>query len=222
MHLELNRLSEKDRYKLLVSTVVPRPIALVVTQSEMGTLNAAPFSWFNVVSSDPPVLVLGIAARSPQARGRGAAVQKDTFTNIKETGEFVVNLVSEEIVTQMNITEVDFAPGVDELEKAQLATSPSALVKPPRITDSPIALECQTMKIVDLTPTQGIVLGTVLAIYINDDFILDPEKLYINTPKLKLVGRMHAYGWYTKTTDLFHMHRVDSEFSRREGVSVPE
>ncbi len=222
MYFELDSLSEKNRYKLLVATVVPRPIALVVTQSKAGGLNAAPFSWFNVVSSEPPVVVLGIATRLPEARAYGGASQKDTFTNIIETGEFVVNLVNEDVAAQANMTEGDFAPHINELDKARLTTSPSTNVKPPRISDSPVALECQTMKIISLTPTSGIVLGRVLAIYVADECMLDAEKFYIDTPKLNLVGRMHASGWYAKTTDLFHLDKISSQFYETDSASAPE
>lgn len=132
MYFDLDQLTEKSRYKLLVATVVPRPIALVVSQDLDGRLNAAPFSWFNVVSSEPPIVVLGIAARLPEARKYGAAEQKDTLANIRATGEFVINLVSEDIAAKANIAEGDYEPAIDELRKAKLTPLPSIKVRPPR------------------------------------------------------------------------------------------
>src|SRR5262245_8538068 len=122
-------------YKLLVSTIVPRPIGWVVSQDRDGALNAAPYSFFNALSADPPVVGIGIGSRSS---GHG----KDTRTNIIETGEFVVNLVSEETAGAMNVTAIEFEPEVDELGEAGLTVCPSLRVKPPRIAESPVAIEC--------------------------------------------------------------------------------
>lgn len=217
MYFELDRLSEKNRYKLLVATVVPRPIALVVTCDATGSTNAAPFSWFNTVSSEPPVVVLGIATRLPEARRHGGAEEKDTLANIKASGEFVINLVSEAIAAQCNVTEGDYAPATDELAQAGLHTLPSQMVRPPRIAESPVALECRLMQIVPLSPTSAVVLGKVLALHIDDDCLLDAERCYVDTPKLRLVGRMHASGWYAKTQDLFHLNKLD-DASYREAM----
>jgi flavin reductase (DIM6/NTAB) family NADH-FMN oxidoreductase RutF len=212
MYFDLDRLSEKGRYKLLVATVVPRPIALVVTQDRQGGLNAAPFSWFNVVSSEPPVVVLGIASRLAEARKYGAAERKDTLANIRATNEFVINLVSQDIAAKANIAEGDFEPTVDELEKAGLHPVPSIKIKPPRIAESPVSLECRTFEIVPLSEASAVVLGRVFAMHIADDCLLDAERHYVDTPKLDLVGRMHAAGWYTRTQDLFHLDKIDASY----------
>jgi len=190
----------KERYKLLVSTVTPRPIAWVVSQDTEGHLNAGAFSFFNAFSGDPPVLAIGMASYKP---GR----PKDSRVNIRETGEFVVNLVSEGNAEQMNITSIEFDYGVNELEQAGLTTLPSARVKPPRIAESPVAMECQLMQIVDLGET-GLVLGRVVAMHVRDEFVLDAAKYYIDTPNLRLLGRMHGRGWYARTSDLFDMPRI--------------
>jgi len=191
----------RECYKLLVSTVTPRPIAWIVSQNLKGQLNAAPFSFFNAFSGDPPVVGVGIGSHEP---GRA----KDTRRNIRETREFVVNLVSEEVAEAMNITAIEFEASVNELAEAQLKTLPSARVKPPRIAISPVSMECALMQIVDLGPDNGLVLGRVLAIHVRDDMVLDPTKNYIDTPKLKLIGRMHGTGWYARTSDLFKMDRI--------------
>ena len=200
MLFDFNEIPGKERYKLLVSTVTPRPIAWVVSQDAGGHLNAGAFSFFNAFSGDPPVVAIGMASYK---LGR----PKDSRVNIRETGEFVVNLVSEGNAEQMNITSIEFDYGVNELEQAGLTTLPSARVKPPRIAESPVAMECQLMQIVDLGET-GLVLGRVVAMHVRDEFVLDAAKYYIDTPNLRLLGRMHGRGWYARTSDLFDMPRI--------------
>jgi len=201
MLFDFAAISPREGYKLLVSTVTPRPIAWVVSQNPHGRLNAAPFSFFNVFSGDPPVVGIGISSHEP---GR----PKDTRRNIRETREFVVNLVSEDVAEAMNITAIEFEPSVNELAEAQLATVPSAIVKPPRIAASPVSMECSLLQIVDLGPDNGLVLGRVLAMHVHDHLVLDAHKHYIDTPKLKTIGRMHGTGWYARTSDLFEMDRI--------------
>ena len=201
MLFDFSAIPPRECYKLLVSTVTPRPIAWIVSQNSKGQLNAAPFSFFNAFSGDPPVVGVGIGSHEP---GRA----KDTRRNIRETREFVVNLVSEEVAEAMNITAIEFEASVNELAEAQLKTLPSVRVKPPRIAISPVSMECALMQIVDLGPDNGLVLGRVVAMHVRDDMVLDPAKNYIDTPKLKLIGRMHGTGWYARTSDLFKMDRI--------------
>jgi flavin reductase (DIM6/NTAB) family NADH-FMN oxidoreductase RutF len=191
----------QDRYKLLVSTVLPRPIAWVVTQDLQGGLNAAPFSFFNVFSQDPPIVIIGIGGREP-------GEPKDTVRNIRETGEFVVNMVSHDNLQQMNVTAIDFPHGVDEIAEAGLTTVASAKIRPPRIAESPVALECRRHMLIDLKGDRTLVLGEVLAMHVRDDCIADLERLHVDTPKLDLVGRMHGGGWYARTTDLEEVPRI--------------
>jgi len=191
----------RERYKLLISTVTPRPIAWVVSQNAQGDLNAAPFSFFNAFSGEPPVVGIGISSHEP---GR----PKDTRNNISQTGQFVVNLVSDEAAAAMNITAIEFEADVNELEQAELATVSSVYVKPPRIAISPVAMECELLQIVEVGPETGLVLGRVRAMHIHDDMVIDPAKNYVDTPKLKLIGRMHSSGWYARTSDLFLMDRI--------------
>jgi len=198
MFFDFREIPGKECYKLLVSTVTPRPIAWVVSQDARGLLNAAPFSFFNAFSSD--VVGIGVGNRRP-----GQA--KDTGANIRETGEFVVNLVAEWNAEAMNITGIEFDPSIDELAQAGLTPVPSTRVKPPRIAESPVAMECELMQIVDIGEA-GLVLGRVLAMHVRDEFVLDAEKYYIDTPNLKLLGRMHGRGWYARTSDLFDMPRI--------------
>jgi flavin reductase (DIM6/NTAB) family NADH-FMN oxidoreductase RutF len=202
MLFECDRTSTENVYKLLVSTVVPRPIAWVTTQDIDGTVNAAPFSFFNAVSGNPPVVVFGIG-------GRGPGDVKDTGGNVRRTGEFVVNLVSNALASQMNITAIDFPKDVNELLQAGLHVAPSSKVKPPRIAESPVSFECERLVIVEVGVDRAVVLGKVLAIHVTDDCVLDSARCYIDTPKLDLIGRMHGRGWYARTTDRFEMPRID-------------
>jgi flavin reductase (DIM6/NTAB) family NADH-FMN oxidoreductase RutF len=213
MLFDFKEIPGKECYKLLVSTVTPRPIAWVVSQDANGVLNAGAFSFFNVFSGDPPVVGIGMASHKP---GR----PKDSRVNIRETGQFVVNLVSEENAEQMNITAIEFDPSVNELEQAGLTPAPSVRVKPPRIAESPVAMECELMQIVELGET-GLVLGRVVAMHVRDDVVLDAASHSIDTPKLRLLGRMHGRGWYARTTDLFDMPRIPASEWKMKTVSAP-
>jgi flavin reductase (DIM6/NTAB) family NADH-FMN oxidoreductase RutF len=200
MLFDFETIDPRDCYKLVVSSVVPRPIAWVVSQDAAGAVNAAPYSFFNVFTDDPVVVGFGCGPRP-----RGAL--KDTGANIRATGEFVVNLVPESAIHGMNVTAIDFPPGTDELAEAGLTKAASAKVKPPRIAESPVALECVTFQLIPVGH-HTIVLGRVVAMHIHDDCVLDPAKHYVDTPKLGLVGRMHGRGWYTRTTDRFEVPRM--------------
>jgi flavin reductase (DIM6/NTAB) family NADH-FMN oxidoreductase RutF len=154
------------------------------------------------------VVCIGIGGRKP-------GDIKDTGNNIRATGEFVVNLVSADTAEQMNITAIDFGPEVNEISEAGLTTLPSHHVKPPRIAESPVALECERLQIVDLNTDRAIVMGRVLAIHVRDDAVLDPERCYIDTPALDLIGRLHGAGWYTRTRDRFEMKRLEESAWRK-------
>lgn len=209
MLFDFTTLSAKDRYKLLVSTIVPRPIAWVVTQDLDGVLNAAPYSFFNTFANDPPVVVIGIG-------GRRAGDLKDTGSNIRLTGQFVVNLVAEENAPAMNVTAIDFGPEVDELREAGLHTLPSSRVAPPRIAESPVAFECERLMALELNNDRTLVIGKVLAMHVRDNAVLDPARCYIDTPKLNLIGRLHGAGMYTRTSDSFDMPRIlESDWVKR-------
>jgi len=205
MHFDLAQIPAADAYKLLVSTVVPRPIALVTTVDGKGRVNAAPFSFFNAVSSVPPVVVLGVSPGD--AGGDG---YKDTERNIRDSGEFVVNLVDEALAQRMNICAVDFPAGVDELGKAELTPLLSTGVRAPRIAQSPVSFECRRITGLSLGPRSTLEVGRVIHIHIRDDLV-DPVKMYVSTEKMRLIGRMHGRGWYARTSDLFLMERMTRE-----------
>lgn len=205
MHFDLAAIPETDAYKLLVSTVVPRPIALVTTVNAAGRVNAAPFSFFNAVSSVPPIVVLGISPGDPNAEpGDG---YKDTERNIRDAGEFVVNLVDEAIAERMNVCAVDFPTAIGELEHADLTPLPSVGVRPPRIAEAPVSFECKRVTGLSLGPRSTLEVGRVVHIHIRDDLV-DPERYYVATEKMRLIGRMHGRGWYARTSDLFLMDRM--------------
>jgi len=201
MLFDLAGLDAQNAYKLLVSTVVPRPIAWVTTQDLDGSVNAAPFSFFNAVSGDPPVVAIGIGGRAP-------GDVKDTGGNIRRTGQFVVNMVSDALAEKMNITAIDFDKSVNELTEAGLTTAASAKVRPPRIAESPVSFECERLVIVEVGVDRAVVLGRVVAIHIKDEFVLDAARCYVDTPKLDLIGRMHGGGWYSRTRDRFELPRI--------------
>ena len=153
----------------------------------------------------PPVVVLGI---SPGAAGEDG--YKDTERNIRDSGEFVVNLVDEALAERMNICAVDFPAGTGELNAAQLTPLPSVGVRAPRIGQSPVSFECRRITGVSLGPRSMIEIGRVIHIHIRDDLV-DQQKMYVRTEKMRLIGRMHGRGWYARTSDLFMMDRLDLE-----------
>ena len=205
MHFDLAQIPTTDAYKLIVSTVVPRPIALATTMDAAGRVNAAPFSFFNAVSSVPPVVVLGISPGDASGDG-----YKDTERNIRDSGEFVVNLVDEALAKRMNICAVDFPAGTGELDEAKLTALPSVGVRPPRIGESPVSFECRRITGLSLGPRSTLEIGRVIHIHIRDALV-DPVKTYVHTEKMRLIGRMHGRGWYARTNDLFLMDRLNLE-----------
>ncbi|WP_103336198.1 flavin reductase family protein [Pseudotabrizicola formosa] len=199
MRWDLDQVAPAIAYKLLAATVMPRPIAWVVTQDSTGSINAAPYSFFNVMGSAPPTIALGMLA--DPARGL-----KDSPRNILDSGEFVVCLVPERLAAAANLTAIDAPHGVDELALAGLATTPSTHVAPPRIADSPVAFECRTHTIVETGPAQLVVIGRVIAVHIEDRFILNPDQAHIDTPALDLVARSYGSDW-VRSRDTFLLKR---------------
>ncbi|PSJ55572.1 flavin reductase family protein [Kumtagia ephedrae] len=199
MRFDLEEVGTQNAYKLLVATVMPRPIAWVVTQDRQGGVNAAPYSFFNVMGSAPPTVAVGIMA-DPD---RGF---KDTARNILDTGEFVVNLVPERLVRAMNLTAIDAPRGIDELALAEIATVPSSRIRPPRIAESPVGFECVSLSSVVTGPAQVVVIGRVLTVHVSDEYVLDSERAHIDTPKLDLVARSYGSD-YVRSHDTFGLAR---------------
>lgn len=200
MFFDLEQLGHRESYRLLVNAVVPRPIALVTTVDLHGHVNAAPFSFFNVMGHDPPILVLGVEHK----RGGGL---KDTPNNIRSTREFVVNLVSENIAERMNICAVDFDHGVDELNTAGLTATASSKVAPPCILESPVSLECREMMSIGIGEGRTLVVGNIVAMHLKDE-CWDRDAKHVRAAELGLIGRMHGDGWYVRTTDLFQIRKL--------------
>lgn len=199
MRFDMDKVATSVAYKLLAASVMPRPIAWVVSQNKAGKVNAAPFSFFNAMGSNPPTVAIGLLA--DPIRGF-----KDTARNILETGEFVVNLVPERLVEAMNVTAVDAPDGINELELAGLDTSPSQFIKPPRISESPVAFECVSLNSVVTGPQQTIVIGRVLAVHIDDKYVLDAENGYLDTKGFDLVARSFG-SEYVRSRDTFNLER---------------
>lgn len=211
MQFDMRALPPLDRYKLLTSSVTPRPIAWVTSRSPDGRNNAAPYSFFNAMGNDPPVVVLGLLRRPD-------GTPKDTAANILETGEFVANLVSEADAGAMNITCMDAPPDVDEIDCAKLQTAPSTLVAPPRIATAPVSFECRLVQSVSLSARQVIIIAEVLMAHVADRFVLDAERLHLDTAAMTLIGRMHGSGWYLRSTDRFQMKRPSyAEWAAAQG-----
>ena len=200
MQFDFEALSAQDRYKLIISTVLPRPIAWVTSLDKDGTPNAAPYSFFNAIGNDPPILMFSVQQSADKRL-------KDTSHNILASTEFVVNLVDEALAAAQNITSIDAPPGVDELKLAGLAMAPSQKVKPPRIAKAPVSYECRTHSIVSFGPNQAVIFGRIVQAHIGDAFILDAQRCHVDTPKMKLVGRMHGSSWYVRTSDTFELQR---------------
>jgi flavin reductase (DIM6/NTAB) family NADH-FMN oxidoreductase RutF len=205
MNVDMEMARGRVAYNLLIGLVAPRPIALVTSMNEDGRLNAAPFSSYNYLCTDPPIIGMGVTDRPT-----GGFVPKDTARNIRRTGEFVVNVVTEDIANQMNICATDFPPEVDELEMAGLTTAPSQIVKVPRIEQAHAALECKEYTTMEIGRSR-IILGRVVAIYIEDKFV-DPVGPYVRAEELHAIGRMNGLGSYVKTRDSFlTMPRISYE-----------
>ena len=175
-------LSARDRYKLLCALVIPRPIALVTTLGPAGTVNAAPFSFFNVFSEDPPIIALGLY-------GRPEGGLKDTTAHIDRVGSFVVNLIDEPLAARMNICAVDFPPDVSELDAADLSTLPSVVTPVPRIAEAAAALECRHYRTIELSRERHLCLGEVVHFHARAG-IVDPELLYVNLDAYRPVARL--------------------------------
>ena len=201
MEFDIQTLTSRQRKNLLSAVVLPRPIAWVTTLSPEGILNAAPFSFFNLMGTDPAIVVLGVGLSD-----RGQTEQKDTGRNVQLTREFVIQLVTAPLAEQMNQTATDFPPGVNEVELAGLHTAPSVVVKVPRIAESPVHMECRHVSTMEIGNTR-IIIGEVVQLHIADAFY-DAAKGYVKTDQLEAIGRMHGSGWYARTTDLFDLPRI--------------
>lgn len=197
-HIDPSALSARERYRLMISSIIPRPIAFVTSVGKEGVVNAAPFSYFNGVTSTPPIISISVGYRKGMA--------KDTGRNIRETGEFVVNMVSHDIAEKMNIASADFPPDVSEIVEADLETMPSELVTPPRLAESPVQMECKLYKLIEIGEgPNDLILGEVLRWHIHQGVKID-ERYHIDPASLDIIGRLGG-PQYCTTKDVFEMMR---------------
>lgn len=220
MEINPSDLDPSLRYKLLIGSVVPRPIALVSSLSPQGNVNLAPFSYFNAVGHTPLALMFSVGKKPD-------LTEKDTLRNVRPiaeggTGEFVVNLAIEHYAHQVAEASESLPYGESEFDYIRLTPTASKLVGPPRVAESPVAFECRTLHIIPVG-TFHVVIGEVIHLYINDD-VLD-ERLRIDSDKLAAIGRMAGYE-YCRTHDRFtipngfpkapELMKAESEESKRE------
>ena len=196
MNFEMETAPHRQVYNLLIGLIAPRPIAWITSMDRDGKLNAAPFSAFNYLCTDPPVVGIGVTNRPDSD-----FVPKDTAQDIRRTGEFVINIVTEDQIQQMNITATDFPSEVNELEMAGLTTASSAAVKVPRIAEAHAALECRELTTMEIGRSR-IILARVISMYVEDQYV-DPSGPYICADELHAVGRMNGLGNYVRTRDAF-------------------
>ena len=189
MELELAQLPALERYKLLIGLVIPRPIGWVSTWSENGVANCAPFSFFNVISEEPPLCILSFNFRSDGTR-------KHTPTNIRRTGEYVVNLVDEATANAMHISSGEFAESESEFAKAGLTPAPSLKVKHPRIAEAAASFECKVERRIEFGPERELVIGEILHLHARDG-IVDPKTKRVSEEHYHPIGRLFASRYCT-------------------------
>ncbi len=186
-------------YKIVAGSVLPRPIGLISTATPGGRRNLAPFSFFNALSSDPPYVAVSISKHIPDGR------PKDTLRNILDTGEFVANLVSEDIVKAQDECAHEFAPEVDEFQVSGLTPAPSMRVGPPSVLESRVNLECRLFQAIPLPKSSyTLVLGEVIHMRVAEEVMEQSGR--VNLAKLAPVGRMVGNA-YCRTRDVFTLER---------------
>lgn len=197
---ELSNIPSVDRYKLLTGLIVPRPIGWIGTMDKDGIRNLAPYSFFNCVSATPPIVVVGTGHR------RGAP--KDTLNNLRDTGEFTVSIVTEEVAEAMNMTSADLSPDVDEFAEAGLRPVVGSSVAAPYVGEAKAALECEVNQILPLgkPPTTWLVVADVRTIHVADD-LLDGTR--VDAQRLKAVGRFAGSQYSTTADGLFTLIRPE-------------
>jgi flavin reductase (DIM6/NTAB) family NADH-FMN oxidoreductase RutF len=195
MQTDPDAISPRDAYRLMISCIIPRPIAFVTTLSREGVSNLAPFSFFNGVTADPPILSLSISTKRDGSK-------KDTWRNIEETGEFVVNVVVPELMDAVILGARELPHNESELDLAELATLPSVKIKPPRLADSPVQMECKLLKIVEVEDT-GLILGRVVLFHAREEVV---EGGRVDPRRLTFVGRLGGDS-YCRVSDIFERKR---------------
>jgi flavin reductase (DIM6/NTAB) family NADH-FMN oxidoreductase RutF len=200
----------QDFYKILIGSVLPRPIAWVSSVSQDGVDNLAPFSFFTVASANPPVLCFAPAVRSARAENKTAGTTKDTLNNVRETGEFVVNIVSRSLVEPMNQSSFDYDPSVSEFDQTGMTREPSLLVKSKRVAESLINFECRLYQLIEIGsgPMGGsLVLGEILLAHLSPTVFINGK---IDMDALDPIGRLGGL-WYSGIKDRFELPRPVAE-----------
>jgi flavin reductase (DIM6/NTAB) family NADH-FMN oxidoreductase RutF len=200
MHWDMRALGPGDRYKIIGSCIVPRPIAWISSLSADGVPNLAPFSFFNAMGNDPPILAIGMVKSA-------TASLKDTAANIRDTGDFVVNLVKAEHAALMNATSADLPPDIEEAALAGIQMEDSLCISPQRVADAPVAFECRTVHYIETGPSQVTVLAEVLMSHVQDHLVTDADRIHFDIEAMDMIARMHGAGWYSRQTNLFEMLR---------------
>ena len=212
VHFDFAELSARDRYKLLIGTVIPRPIAFVTTVNEKGRPNAAPFSFFNCLSADPAIVAIGVENHADMRF-------KDTGHNIRMTEEFTVNIVDDAMLDAMNVCAVPFPPGVDELEIAGLTAVPGTHVGCPRIAEAPASLECRRYMTLEVGKSREIVLGLVLGCFVREGAV-NPLTKHVDQRKMDAIGRLGGHG-YSRIRDQFDLPTMSvAEWERRQAKDL--
>jgi flavin reductase (DIM6/NTAB) family NADH-FMN oxidoreductase RutF len=208
--LSLNPANREPRqiYKLMTGIIVPRPVALVSTMDRNGVANLAPFSFFSGVGSNPPTVLFCPTLRAPigAASNLRSEMRKDSLRNVEETGEFVVNIVSEAIAAAANASAAEVPPEVDEFVLAGLTPQASEMVRPPRVAESPAQMECKLLQVIYTSRAPGggvIVLGEVVRFHVREDLL---ENFRIDPAGLDAVGRMAGNTW-VRTRDRIELVR---------------
>jgi flavin reductase (DIM6/NTAB) family NADH-FMN oxidoreductase RutF len=200
MQIDPSQHSAPDNYKLLTNLVVPRPIAWITTQDADGVVNLAPFSFFNAVSGNPLYLIVSVGSDDPRENSGGV---KDTAKNILASGEFVVNMVTEELFDAMNVSAADFPFGESELAAAGLHAAPSVKVKPPRVAESQASMECKLHSTQQLGKNT-LIVGEVVMFHVADQ-LMGP-RMHING--FAPIGRLGSPSVYCRSTDRFDVARI--------------
>jgi flavin reductase (DIM6/NTAB) family NADH-FMN oxidoreductase RutF len=197
-------------YKLLIGSVVPRPIAWVSSVDAEGVRNLAPFSYFMAITHDPPTVAFSSGPRGAEIGG-GVRGKKDTLHNVEATREFVVNVVDDALAEAMNVTSGDYAADVDEFAKAGLAAAPSAKVKAPRVAAAPVSMECRLARIIPVgNLPHHLIMGEIVHVHVRDD-VFDPATGRLDMRRLKPVGRLAGH-LYSHIHDIFEMKRPAPDY----------
>jgi flavin reductase (DIM6/NTAB) family NADH-FMN oxidoreductase RutF len=206
MNVSPANLSHSELYGLILNSVAPRPIAWVSTLSGSGQPNLAPFSFFNCVCVEPALLAFAPGMRMSKQPDVAHGEAKDTLRNVRDTKEFVVNIVTYELAEAMNLTSGEYDASVNEFELAKIATAPSQVVKAPRVAAAPVSFECRLYKILDFSASPksaSLVIGEIVSIHVDEANIKDGK---LDRNSLDLIGRMGGIQ-YTRTTQRFEMVR---------------